>query len=1227
MHRKATDNTAPDRQRSLRLACALGMIGFAPLAFSQDDADEEVFELSPFEVTGEDNEGYRASSTLAGTRIRTDLKDVGSAISVYTDEFLKDVGATDNTTLLQYTTNAEVGGTQGTYAGTGNGTDVEERAALQSPNSNNRVRGLSAAENTRDFFVSNIPWDGYNVTRVDVQRGANSILFGLGKPAGIINASLQDATYTNEGNATIRFGSYGSIRTSVNLNKVLIEDQLSVRVAALMDDRKFQQDPAFEDDHRAYIALRYEPNLFGNDSMKTTFKAKYETGDIEANRPRNVPPYDSVSAWFAPKEVSDSNPFGGMGKVLVSDLFDAERLRDKEEAGAEWQPYLGGGLYNVQQPYWIFDGGTGELQDVRGGFYNVGALNPDGSARGAGEGLIGKRYSGPFVGVNSLSGVADDLDLYLNEYGQYRSQTITDTGVFDYNNILIDGDTKREYENFDAINLEFQQTALNDRIGFQVIYDQQDYSRANQGLLGWRPRINMDILERWEDGSPNPNVGRPYIVTSSGGSGGSYETNREYLRATLFAELRADDFFDSDSLLAKILGKHRFNAVSSEEDFQTQSRSWQNNSTDQTWDAFWNGTDGSRSGINNRPPMSIIYLGDSLISTSSASMANIPGIQGRSFENTSANAYLFNPKWIAGGGVDPGAAWAGPSTLPAAAQLMFSDEAPEGGWTQASNPANYESWTRYPVGVVNNYGMGQNPDLLTDWKMDQRETSSIAGTWQGFLWDGALVTTLGWRQDEIKSREDVAEKIASNRGRLDLSPDAFGLPAQYEAGKILKDQSVSGGLVLHLNKILNDDPLPFNLSLTYNKSSNFEVGNVRSDLLGTPIDNPSGTSKDYGFVLSTKDQRYSLRAIKYKSEINLASSSLEAGALGDIIANGLQWRNIYLYDLGGYSYDTRDQPSYRNRASNYYSVGSDRKYEVEEDSPEELALEDSIIEAWNKIQGDLTASGFLDAWGITNVTPLDQLTNRSTYISDPAAWAPSNLDTVYQYSNSDTPPANFAVTSDTISEGYEFEAIANPTDNWRISFNMSKTEASNNNVGGELINDFIDYLDTELSGPAGDITRWGGNPVFSQMYLPWRANYVAMKLSEGTAVPELRKWRYNVVTNYSFKDGNLKGVGIGGSYRWQDKVGIGYPLVPEGDLFGFDIANPIYGPSEDFIDLWASYRKKLSDNIDWKIQINVKNAFADDSLIPISVQPDNETWAAARRAPVQEWMITNSFSF
>jgi hypothetical protein len=105
---------------------------------------------------------------------------------------------------------------------------------------------------------------------------------------------------------------------------------------------------------------------------------------------------------------------------------------------------------------------------------------------------------------------------------------------------------------------------------------------------------------------------------------------------------------------------------------------------------------------------------------------------------------------------------------------------------------------------------------------------------------------------------------------------------------------------------------------------------------------------------------------------------------------------------------------------------------------------------------------------------------------------------------------------------------------------------------------------------------------------------------------------------------------VGASYRWQDKVVIGYPVIPDPknpSLASFDLTKPYYGPSEDAFDCWLSYEHKLSDKIGWKIQLNVRNAFGKDKVIPISVEPDGKTWASVRVAPNQDWFVTNTFSF
>ena len=169
----------------------------APASSPQED--EDVVILSPFEVSAEQqSNGYATASTLAGNRLNTDLKDLGTSLSVYNAQFLSDIGATDARSLLQYTLGTEVGGVYGNYSGSGGGTSPNTSANL-GPQSSNRVRGLVGADNTRDLYLTAIPWDGYNIEAVDIQRGPNAILFGQGSAGGVINTRTKQASYRDSG--------------------------------------------------------------------------------------------------------------------------------------------------------------------------------------------------------------------------------------------------------------------------------------------------------------------------------------------------------------------------------------------------------------------------------------------------------------------------------------------------------------------------------------------------------------------------------------------------------------------------------------------------------------------------------------------------------------------------------------------------------------------------------------------------------------------------------------------------------------------------------------------------------------------------------------------------------------------------------------------------------------------------------------------------------------------
>ncbi|MCB1124019.1 MAG: TonB-dependent receptor plug domain-containing protein, partial [Verrucomicrobiae bacterium] len=271
-----------------------------PFGAQAQEDEEEVFELSAFEVEASEDEGYMATTTLAGSRVRSNLRDIGASIAIVTEEFMQDTGATDGQSLLQFVGNVEVGGVLGNFSDV-NTDNASTNATRINPQSSQRVRGLVSATLTRDYFQTNIPFDGYNTSRVTVNRGPNSILFGLGSPGGVINNTTNRAQIGSEfGELSVRVTHTGGHRETLDVNKTLIEDRLAIRVSVLNENIQYRQEPAFEDDQRFYIA--WDSVLLENEGSdflgKTRFRGSFEHGDIYSNPPDVVPPVDRFSSWW-----------------------------------------------------------------------------------------------------------------------------------------------------------------------------------------------------------------------------------------------------------------------------------------------------------------------------------------------------------------------------------------------------------------------------------------------------------------------------------------------------------------------------------------------------------------------------------------------------------------------------------------------------------------------------------------------------------------------------------------------------------------------------------------------------------------------------------------------------------------------------------------------------------------------------------------------------------------
>src|SRR4051794_27266929 len=91
---RALMSAAPAALVSLVLGTFLrGQVVTAPTVKQSASVKDETIELSPFVVGAEDDSGYAPTETLSGTRLRTQTKNVASAMSIVTSDLLRDIGA------------------------------------------------------------------------------------------------------------------------------------------------------------------------------------------------------------------------------------------------------------------------------------------------------------------------------------------------------------------------------------------------------------------------------------------------------------------------------------------------------------------------------------------------------------------------------------------------------------------------------------------------------------------------------------------------------------------------------------------------------------------------------------------------------------------------------------------------------------------------------------------------------------------------------------------------------------------------------------------------------------------------------------------------------------------------------------------------------------------------------------------------------------------------------
>lgn len=262
----------------LLVSLCLSAIPFMP-AFAQmpNDADapgETVFELSPFEVNVSNDRGYTATSSLAGGRLRSELRDTAASVSVLTGEFLNDIGATNFLDAATWAPNA---------------VPVEEVSGASLYNDYSvQFRSLGAGFQSRNYFRWYVNSDSYNTDRIEFARGPNSLVFGDAGVGGIANVSSMQAQGTGVTNAQLQHNSYGGFRATFD-SDIRINDKLAVRAAGVYQRYDDWRDVGEINRDGAFLTATYRP------TNRTMIRAEAEWG--QSDRLISFGILENYSAW------------------------------------------------------------------------------------------------------------------------------------------------------------------------------------------------------------------------------------------------------------------------------------------------------------------------------------------------------------------------------------------------------------------------------------------------------------------------------------------------------------------------------------------------------------------------------------------------------------------------------------------------------------------------------------------------------------------------------------------------------------------------------------------------------------------------------------------------------------------------------------------------------------------------------------------------------------------
>lgn len=237
-----------------------------PAAPAAASTGEEVVQLNPFEVESARDYGYRATNSSTATGSGAAVRDTPMSIAILTEDYLRDKNILDVQEAIRNISSLTAEG-------------KEENVVTS--------RGFQSVLKQDGAEIEGL-YDTSNVGRIEVIKGAVSILQGRASAGGVVNVISRRPKFAPETRVRTMAGSYGLLSTSLMHTAPVLGDRVAYLVGFAKTDRPdgwadwtYRNESSLQ----AAMTLRLSRNLSVTFDYQRTERSENNTQHISFTHP------------------------------------------------------------------------------------------------------------------------------------------------------------------------------------------------------------------------------------------------------------------------------------------------------------------------------------------------------------------------------------------------------------------------------------------------------------------------------------------------------------------------------------------------------------------------------------------------------------------------------------------------------------------------------------------------------------------------------------------------------------------------------------------------------------------------------------------------------------------------------------------------------------------------------------------------------------------------------